>query len=44
MQVRLDDFRILTDQNLQYCLVNDWLEIVAQALNMIPGHASDVKF
>lgn len=46
LQERLDEFKTLTDQSLQYCLVNDWVEIDAEklAVNRIPtNQASFVK-
>ncbi|MFZ6757787.1 three component ABC system middle component [Undibacterium sp. Ji50W] len=46
LQERLDDFKILTDQSLQYCLANDWLEIEIKMLNVIrlnPEEATFVK-
>ncbi|MDP1666131.1 MAG: DUF6521 family protein [Methylobacter sp.] len=34
LQERLDGFKELTDQSLQYCLINDWIEIDAQKLSI----------
>lgn len=44
LQERLDEFKTMTDRSLQYCLVNDWLEIDAQALSVSPCRTSEVKF
>lgn len=34
LQERFDLFKELTDQSLQYCLVNDWIEIDTQKLSI----------
>ncbi|WP_331351857.1 three component ABC system middle component [Cellvibrio sp. UBA7671] len=44
MQERLDNFRGLTDQSLQYCLVNDWLNIDPKSLNVSFNKSTNKKF
>ena len=34
LQERIDGLKELSDQSLQYCLVNDWLEVDAQNLSI----------
>lgn len=44
LQERLDHFKVLTDQSLQYCLVNDWLGIEVQKLSVTTVQTSEVAF
>ncbi|HBV20948.1 MAG TPA: hypothetical protein DEF07_04420 [Nitrosomonas sp.] len=34
LQERVDEFKELTDQSLQYCLIHDWIEIDTQKLSI----------
>lgn len=44
LQERIDDFKVLTDQSLQYCLVNDWLEIDQDKLKVAFNIDNDTSF
>lgn len=44
LQERFDEFIAMTDQSLQYCLVNDWLEVDAQKLSVTPNPASEASY
>ena len=44
LQERLDGFKSLTDQGLQYCLVNDWVEIDSENLGVNPILTSELSF
>lgn len=44
MQERLDNFKTLTDQSLQYCLINDWLDVNPELLNVSCGKSINTKF
>jgi hypothetical protein len=34
LQERIDEFQELTEQSIQYCLINDWLSVDVQSLNL----------
>lgn len=38
LQERIDGFQVLTEQCIQYCLINDWLSVNEQSLSL---HACD---
>lgn len=38
LQERIDEFQALTEQSIQYCLINDWLSIDDQLLSLEKGH------
>lgn len=44
LQERLDEFKALTEQSLQYCLMNDWFEIDALNQSVTPIQASEAFF
>lgn len=44
LQERIDDFKSLTDHSLQYCLINDWLNINPETLSISMGDIGDLKF
>ena len=44
LQERIDGFQELTEQCIQYCLVNDWLSIDEQSLALRAGDESDGVF
>ncbi|WP_082880935.1 three component ABC system middle component [Methylomonas sp. DH-1] len=44
LQERIDGFQELTEQCIQYCLVNDWLSIDEQSLALRAVHESDAVF
>ncbi|MHB8056816.1 MAG: three component ABC system middle component [Desulfuromonadaceae bacterium] len=44
LQERLDDFKALTEQSLQYCLVNDWLGICVQTLTVTLSPTNEAPF
>mgnify|MGYP003600096248 CR=1 FL=1 len=35
LQERIDGFQVLTEQSIQYCLVNDWLSVNEQRLSLV---------
>lgn len=37
LQERIDEFQALTEQSIQYCLINDWLSIDEQLLSLGKG-------
>ncbi len=37
LQERIDEFQALTEQSIQYCLINDWLSIDDQLLSLEKG-------
>lgn len=41
LQERIDEFQALTEQSIQYCLINDWLSIDDQLLSL--GKADGVN-
>jgi hypothetical protein len=41
LQERIDGFQALTEQCIQYCLVNDWLSVDEQTLTIRPCDESD---
>ena len=44
LQERIDGFQELTEQSIQYCLVNDWLSIDEQSLSLSACNESDSIF
>jgi len=44
LQERIDGFQALTEQCIQYCLVNDWLSIDEQSLALSSCDESDSVF
>lgn len=44
LQERVDEFQVLTEQCVQYCLINDWLFINTQSLSIYAGEGSDSYF
>lgn len=44
LQERLDNFKTLTTQSLQYCLVNDWLAIDPDELNVTILKEDEMNF
>lgn len=44
LQERIDGFRALTEQCIQYCLVNDWLSINEQRLSLTKCDEADSTF
>lgn len=44
LQERIDGFRALTEQCIEYCLVNDWLSINEQRLSLTKYDGADSNF
>ena len=44
LQERIDGFKELTKQCIDYCLVNDWLTVNEQRFSLIGSNTSDPKF
>jgi hypothetical protein len=44
LQERIDGFQALTEQSIQYCLVNDWLSVDEQSLTLCACDVSDSEF
>lgn len=44
LQERIVEFKMLTEKSLQYCMVNDWLEINPQKLEVSIGQYSGTNF
>jgi len=44
LQERIDEFQALTEQCIQYCLVNDWLFVDEHSLALRACHESDSVF
>lgn len=44
LQGRIDEFQTLTDQCIQYCLINDWLSVNEQGLSLHKGDGFDSVF
>lgn len=44
LQERIDGFQNLTEQCIQYCLVNDWLSVNELTLSLRKGDGSDSLF
>ncbi|AAW85957.1 hypothetical protein VF_1462 [Aliivibrio fischeri ES114] len=44
LQERIDGFQTLTEQCIQYCLVNDWLLVDEEDLSIRKSECSDVAF
>ncbi|UNP89765.1 DUF6521 family protein [Aeromonas encheleia] len=44
LQERIDGFQTLTEQCIQYCLINDWLSVNEQTLSLRKGDGSDSVF
>src|SRR5690606_30393925 len=41
LQERIDEFQSLTEQSIQYCLINDWLSVDDQLLSLGKGDGVD---
>lgn len=44
LQERIDGFRALTEQCIQYCLINDWLSVNEQRLSLAKCDGADSTF
>lgn len=44
LQERIDGFQTLTEQCIQYCLINDWLSVSEQKLSLRACNGSDSAF
>lgn len=44
LQERVDGFQALTEQCIQYCLINDWLSVNEQRLSLCACEGSDSGF
>ncbi|MBZ0334621.1 three component ABC system middle component [Marinobacter sp. AL4B] len=44
LQERIDGFQALTEQCIQYCLINDWVSINEQQLSLGKGDGADAVF
>lgn len=44
LQERVDAFQTLTEQCIQYCLINDWLSVNKQSLSLHACESSDSDF
>ena len=44
LQERIDEFQALTEQSIQYCLINDWLSIDDQLLYLEKGDGVNLIF
>lgn len=44
LQERIDNFKQLTDQSLQYCLINDWIIINSDSLAISVENPDEIKF
>lgn len=44
LQERIDCFQVLTEQCIQYCLINDWLSVNEQELSLARGDVVDSGF
>jgi hypothetical protein len=44
LQERIDGFQTLTEQSIQYCLINDWLSVNEQSLSLRAFDGSDSVF
>jgi hypothetical protein len=44
LQERIDGFQTLTEQCIQYCLVNDWLSVNEQQLSLAKCEGGDSSF
>ncbi|WNZ54463.1 DUF6521 family protein [Microbulbifer sp. MKSA007] len=44
LQERIDGFQVLTEQSLQYCLINDWLYVNEQSLSIQKGGGDNPTF
>jgi ABC-three component (ABC-3C) system Middle Component 3 len=44
LQERIDGFEALTEQCIQYCLINDWLSVNEQRLSLRASDGSDSVF
>jgi len=44
LQERIDGFQALTEQCIQYCLINDWLSVNEQSLSLHVCGGSDPEF
>ncbi len=44
LQERVDEFQTLTEQCIQYCLINDWLSVNDKSLSLRSCDGSDLDF
>lgn len=44
LQERIDGFQILTEQCIQYCLVNDWLSVNEQSLSLRKNEGANLIY
>lgn len=44
LQERINEFQVLTEQSIQYCLVNDWLFVDEQSLSLRGYNHCESKF
>lgn len=44
LQERIDEFQILTEQCIQYCLINDWLSVNEQSLSLRKCEESNLVY
>lgn len=44
LQERIDGFQVLTEQCIQYCLINDWLSVNEQSLSILTSEVSESAF
>lgn len=44
LQERIDGFQLLTEQCIQYCLINDWLSVDEQSLSLRAFEKADSVF
>ncbi|NOJ19922.1 MULTISPECIES: three component ABC system middle component [Vibrio harveyi group] len=44
LQERIDEFQVLTEQCIQYCLINDWLSVNEKGLSLHKSDSSDSLF
>ncbi|NWO08541.1 MAG: hypothetical protein HLX50_23385 [Alteromonadaceae bacterium] len=44
LQERIDEFQALTEQCIQYCLINDWLSVNEQQLSLAEGDGAGSGF
>ncbi|WP_038870882.1 three component ABC system middle component [Vibrio jasicida] len=44
LQERIDGFQVLTEQCIQYCLINDWLSVNEKGLSLHKSDSSDSVF
>jgi hypothetical protein len=44
LQERIDGFQVLTEQSIQYCLINDWLSVNEQRLSLAKCDGGESTF